>query len=108
MLEVSLETSDKGRGMNSIVSEKPTRALLETRWGGESVNSEVSGDSLTSCDAAADSKFGCLSSALRKFEVWLSLPDGVVGALPPIGIVLMGGGLIIMEMSWQEMAADLR
>lgn len=27
MLEVSLETSDKGRGMNSKVSENPTLAL---------------------------------------------------------------------------------
>jgi hypothetical protein len=36
VLDASLDTKDKGRGMNSTVSEKPTRFLLDARVGGES------------------------------------------------------------------------
>ena len=96
MLEVSLDTSDKGRGMNSTVSEKPTRALLDERAGGESVGPDTSP---SSCRAVADPTFDCLSSRPRKFGCWVSFADGVVGALPPIGTVFGVGGLMIMEMS---------
>ena len=104
MLEASLDTSDKGRGINSTVSEKPTRVLLAARAGGESVAPEAS---LASCAVEGDPKFDCSSARPKDFGGWLSLPDGVVGALPPIGAVLEGD-LIITEISWQEMAADLR
>lgn len=42
VLDASLETRDKGRGINSTVSEKPTRFLLDARVGGESARLLVS------------------------------------------------------------------
>ena len=42
VLDASLDTKDKGRGMNSTVSEKPTRFLLDARVGGESARLLVS------------------------------------------------------------------
>jgi hypothetical protein len=43
-----------------------------------------------------------------KLITWFSLPAGLVGALPPSGMLFEEAGLIIVEMSWHEMAADLR
>lgn len=42
VLDASLDTKDKGRGINSIVSENPTRFLLDVRVGGESAKLSVS------------------------------------------------------------------
>jgi hypothetical protein len=42
VLDASLDTKDKGRGINSTVSEKPTRFLLDARVGGESARLLVS------------------------------------------------------------------
>jgi hypothetical protein len=42
VLDASLDTRDNGRGINSTVSEKPTRFLLEARVGGESARLLVS------------------------------------------------------------------
>jgi hypothetical protein len=53
VLDASLDTKDKGRGINSTVSEKPTRFLLEARAGGESERLPVSPTSVEGAAGAA-------------------------------------------------------
>lgn len=97
MLDVSLDTRDRGRGINSTVSENPTRALLDDRIGGESERPLVSPFSV---EGVAGSTFDWTAmSKLGKLIGEFSSPDGLVGALPPIGTLFDDAGLMIIEMS---------
>lgn len=105
MLDASLETKDKGRGMNSMVSEKPTRFLLVVRDGGES---ELPVVSLLSQENDVRLDLSPVPSGLGNIITWFSFAEGVVGALPPNVGVIDEGGLMIMDKSWHDIAADLR
>lgn len=89
-LDDSLVAKESGRGMNSKVSEKPTRARFDILSGEEG------------CEACPRTRrLAAVSSAFGNEAGLSSKTDGVVGAL-------MLPDLIIMERSWHETAADLR
>lgn len=113
VLEVSLETNDKGRGMNSRVSEKPTRArLLDLFCFGLPPGEECADDfgdsfgfSITSIDSAcATSGRGGESMA---FSPGCPKVVGLVGALLPRLRALSKTGGCRIGSSLVEIAPDM-
>jgi hypothetical protein len=112
VLDVSLDTKDNGRGMNSKVSEKPTRFRAcglamdsDCGTGGSasllvvSLFVSVTGDfAVSGSDGAA---FGTGNSSLSGSIA------GLAGALLPRKFWL-GEGRMMEARSWLEIAADLR
>jgi hypothetical protein len=104
VLEASLDTSDRGRGMNSIVSENPTRVRVDGRAG----KSIVAGTALMSSECVDVVSLTPTAPGEGNANCSWSRAEGVVGALPPLIIMLEVGGLMIIERSWEEIAADRR
>lgn len=117
VLEASLDTRDSGRGMNSSVSEKPTRArgialealgvVVSPRLG------DLSGVRVAwgFCVSETGVKgIGGMSGSLTARLPSCLLPKsaGLVGALLPRKSLVDFGGCRISDRSWLEMAADLR
>lgn len=116
VLEVSLETKDKGRGMNSKVSEKPTRALgtgfgsvvlgaggSRTFW-----SSSFGSSSLPSGSWNSTFDSGGVGGSVRggkgaNSALWKSV--GLVGALLPLDRASSAGGGSI-GISFEETALE--
>lgn len=111
VLEVSLETSDNGRGMNSSVSENPTllRAWgLATGWdSGTPAIDSLLGISPAASDLGegAESDVAGTASGVGK-SISSGNIAGLDGALFPRRLWL-GEGRIMEARSWLEIAADL-
>lgn len=110
VLEVSLETRDNGRGINSTVSENPTLARGVGRGGegatgpGAASSASRTGDgALGLFSIGSDSTGLSTRSGIGEGVSPRSKPAGLVGALLPRGM-----GCNIMERSWLEMAVDRR
>lgn len=115
VLVVSVEISDRGRGMNSRVSENPTLARGPPFGGLSGSGSAVGGSS--SGSAAIDSR-GVVGSGLGLSSIWGSMAGGLnngdvglsatglVGALLPRDELLLG--FKIMVRSCCEIAAERR
>lgn len=96
--EESLETIDKGRGMNSRSSEKPTLVFLGTLL--VSASSELAtGSASTPADCMAESR-----DAGNGGFWWSEIAEGEFGALLPL--TAPGFGFKIMLRSETDMAAD--
>lgn len=90
VLEVSLETRDKGLGMNSRVSENPTRALLLGLFCFGLLSGEDRSMGFGECSGSSgfDSGSGAVGGRGSRHEAITEAPDcpnvvGLVGALLP-------------------------
>ena len=112
VLEVSLDIRDSGRGMNSRVSENPTRALfvLGVCFGsstGTLVGVVTSCGTTSSAVGGFTSNFDGLSFASGKARGPLgSKSDGLEGALLPLGAWFGLDGCNKTDRSWLDIAAD--
>lgn len=110
VLEVSLEISDSGRGMNSTVSANPTRARVIIR---------VSRANPMCLGPTGEPAGGGFWAVLTGSTGWtmivglgsggkslLATSDGLAGALSPLGAGDGVGGCRIIERSWLDNAAD--
>jgi hypothetical protein len=119
VLDVSLETSESGLGMNSSVSENPTRALGMALTGEGVLFFGLSGTGIVlSTDSGLSGllRMGSDSTGFRVFSCdrakdgdsrWPN-SAGLVGALLPLGMVFAFVGWRIRDRSWFEIAADRR
>jgi hypothetical protein len=115
VLEVSLETKDRGLGMNSRVSEKPTLARFAGLMGcGASPRGRL-GDADTCRTSLSDLAAGmaevCSGPSIVIGKIKLSSRSnaaGVDGALFPLAaaLFLLGGGSMIDDRSWLEIAPE--
>lgn len=110
VLEASLETRESGLGIYSNVSENPTRFLA---GGLASPSTSAIGTPVELLGASdGDPMFG--SDFLPCSAVGKSCPPGrfgktgLAGALPPLKLGFGGGGRMMEERSWLDMAADRR
>jgi hypothetical protein len=113
VLEVSLETSDSGLGMYSSVSENPT--LFRTTFGVCSGSAASDGGLCSAGETGAGAGEGkgipfavsASSSGTKRFTPETrSAGAGLGGALLPL--TELGGGTIIEDRSWLEIAAERR
>lgn len=115
VLEVSFETRERGLGMNSSVSENPTLARFAGLAGG-GVSSTAKLEDPEACrispsDLAEGMEWPCSgpSTVIGKMKLSSrSKTAGVDGALLPLmaAVLLFGGGRIIEDRSWLEIAPD--
>lgn len=115
VLDVSLETRERGLGMNSSVSEKPTLARFAD-FGGCGASSMGKLKDAEAClisfsDLADGMKCVCSgpSTVMGKMKSsFRSKLAGVDGALFPLKAsgLLFGGGNMIDDRSWLEIAPD--
>ena len=88
VLEVSLDTSDSGLGMNSRVSENPTRALVPALGCFGVLSVAVTGGvgAVSSCGIGTTSSVGAGGSGCGSMGTsgFCSKPVGLVGALLPL------------------------
>lgn len=103
VLEASLETRDRGRGINSTLSEKPTLAV----FGRRAVAAAGIGGVVMVSDTFAFSNPDCIALSRELANAASDCAsEGLVGALPPRGAAAGICGFMIAERSWHEMAAD--
>lgn len=96
--ELSDETKDRGRGMNSTLSENPTLARLRALVGALGRLLLSTGEAGLESGNVVKSACTCCASRSTDGEHGAELPRGAL-----FGLV---GGLIIIERSCCEMAAD--
>jgi hypothetical protein len=101
LLDVSEEIVDSGRGMNSTVSEKPTRARGRVS---EAVPRWIGGLDDLVCETIS-SPAPVISPTGLCGSDRADAPNGVVGALVPL---LSFAGFMIFEISWLDIAPDRR
>jgi hypothetical protein len=115
VLEVSLETRERGLGMNSSVSENPTLARF-AGLGGDGVSSagileDAEARRISPSDLADGMDRVCSGPSIVIGKMKLSSRSktaGVDGALLPLiaAVVLFEGGSIMDDRSWLEIAPD--
>lgn len=110
VLEVSLDISDSGRGMNSTVSENPTRARAigfvsraKPMVLGRAVEPTATGFGSVLTDSVGWAMIVGPGSDGKSLAV---KSDGLVGALSPLGTGDAVGGCSIIERSWLDNAAE--
>lgn len=113
VLDVSLDTRDSGRGINSRVSEKPTRALVVALGGlglggMESLKPWAEAAGVGGSWTGSGSAVSIAGSSASGIVVLIprSKLVGLLGALLPLGVQSMTGGCRIGK-SFVEMAPDM-